>query len=534
MRLSIGEFEIKDKDLAARIGRLRTPSGIIETPALFPVIDPTRQQPSVREIEELGFSQIITNAYLLWRRSGRKSPGDIHEVIGFTKTIMTDSGAYQILQYGDIEADPITIVEFQKEIGSDIAVILDYPTGNARTREQAEYSVEETLRRAKLSLDHIDPEKRVWVLPIQGGEFLDLVERSAKEASRIKEYAMYALGSPTVHMERYNYSVLLDMIYTAKSNLPLTKPLHLFGAGHPMIIPFAVALGVDTFDSASYILYARDDRYMTETRTYRLQDIDYFPCNCPVCSKYTPQELLELPKPERTRLLAIHNLHVLRKTILEVKLAIREGRLWELLEERSRAHPLLYSGFQQFRKYAKLLEELSPSLKGGEVHGLFFFNEEGLWRPQVLAHQRRILENYVPPTQASRLILLPASTRIKPLTHSPLYRNYRGGSGEDTHIVFYVPFLAVIPEELAETYPLTHYEHPDNMSHEVLEETVKRITEYIRKNMERYTTITIIVDSRAEWTLEIARKLEQILPKEKTNIQVHSSNNSPERNTSSA
>ncbi len=509
MRLGIGEFEIKDKDLAGRIGRLQTPSGTVETPALFPVIDIARQEVPVEEVRRAGFNQVITNAYLLWRRGFR---GRVHEALGFEGVVMTDSGAYQILRYGSVEIGPREVVEYQKAIGSDIAVILDYPTGNARTRSQAEYSVEETLRRARESLSYIDPGERVWVLPVQGGEFLDLVEKSALGARDLTGYSMYALGSPTVHMERYNYSVLFDMIYTARRHLPLSRPLHLFGAGHPMVIPFAVALGVDSFDSASYILYARDNRYMTETRTYRLEDMDYFPCNCPVCRKYTPKELMEMPKPERTRLLALHNLYVLAKTIAEVKLAIREGRLWELLEERSRAHPLLYSGFKRFQRYSEWLSKISPVVKGGEVHGVFLYGEESLWRPQLLQHQKSLLEKYRPPSY-EKLVLIPADAAAKPLTVSEKYRAYRGREG-NAHIAFYVPFIGVIPEELAETYPLTHFEIPERPGHEVLAETARRIVEYLAKHVDRYREVVMLVNGGAEWSSKLSRLVEEAADRE--------------------
>jgi len=77
-------------------------------------------------------------------------------------------------------------------------------------------------------------------------------------------------------MERYNYPVLIDMIATTKRNLPLDRPLHLFGAGHPMMFSLAVALGCDLFDSASYALYAKDDRYLTTSGTLHINNYHIF------------------------------------------------------------------------------------------------------------------------------------------------------------------------------------------------------------------------------------------------------------------
>ena len=88
---------------------------------------------------------------------------------------------------------------------------------------------------------------------------------------------MLALGSPVEFMESYQYKLLAEMIVAAKKNIPTSIPLHLFGAGHPLTIPLAVALGCDTFDSASYILYAKHDRVITEDGTRRLDELEYFP-----------------------------------------------------------------------------------------------------------------------------------------------------------------------------------------------------------------------------------------------------------------
>lgn len=515
MKREIGSFEIRDKDLAGRIGRLYTPHGILETPALLPVVDPVRQEVPLEEIEKIGFNAIITNAYLLLKRKGREAAEHgVHKLLGFNGIIMTDSGAYQILEYGSIEVSPAEIVEFQKSIGSDIAVILDIPTGNARDRGQAEYSVRETIKRAWEATRIIDSDKRIWTLPIQGGPFKDLVELGAKEASKIPGYRLYALGSPTVLMERYEYWTLAEMIITARFNTPITKPLHLFGAGHPMIIPFAVALGVDMFDSASYILYARDDRYMTLTRTYRLDELDYLPCSCPVCSKYTAEELREMPKSERVKLIATHNLYVLKQAINEVKQAIKEGRLWELLEEKSRIHPSLARMLNVIKQHADKLERLSPRVKGGFVKGVFLYGPESLYNPRIIMHHRSLLERYKPRHTANRkLVLAPVNPDEKPFTHSNIYKLLKGKEN-NAHIIGYILYLGLIPEELAETYPNSQFEINTEPYSEVVEKTSDIIVEFLKRNTEKYSEIIIYMCNSIRWSTALARA---VLEKAKKN-----------------
>ncbi|GAB6148397.1 tRNA guanosine(15) transglycosylase TgtA [Stetteria hydrogenophila] len=440
-------FEIKDVDLAGRIGRLHTRHGVIETPAFFPVIDPVRQELPVAEVRSAGLSQVLTNAYLLYKRTGG-APVKVHDFLGWDGVVMTDSGAYQILEYGDINVTQDEILEYQKAIETDIGVILDVPTGNV-PRERAAETVEETLRRARAALNTIDPEsdETVWILPIQGGKYLDLVERSAREAVKLP-YRMYGIGSPTVFLEEYRYDVIVEIIYTAKRILPGGRPVHLFGAGHPLIIPFAVALGVDTFDSASYIIYARDGRYMTEYGVYRLEQLDYFPCNCPVCSRYTPRELAEMPKRERTRLLALHNLHVIQKTVRRVKQAIREGRLWELLEETARRHPAARAALAKFRKYYRYLEAGTPTAKG-EVRGVRAYGGESLWNPRLLRFQERVLARYQPALDGARRAVLEPLAKDSPCTPP----------GEGEYRAYYDYFIGVVPWELCGVYPSIHVDH---------------------------------------------------------------------------
>ena len=167
-------FEVKEKDLLGRIGKLKTKSGTVETPLLFPVINPSIQPvPPKRLKEEFGFEAVITNAYILWKRY-QNNPVEkgLHKFLDFDGAVMTDSGAYQILVYGDVEVTQAEIVDYQERIGSDIATILDIPTGWKVTKEQAEETVAETLKRAKAFFKLKTRDDILWVGPVQGGRHL--------------------------------------------------------------------------------------------------------------------------------------------------------------------------------------------------------------------------------------------------------------------------------------------------------------------------------------------------------------------------
>jgi 7-cyano-7-deazaguanine tRNA-ribosyltransferase len=473
-------FELRDRDLLGRIGRLKTKRGYVETPSFMPVVNPISQAIHPKRMrEEFGCDIIITNSYII--KMNADSPDlEIHRFLDYDGVVVTDSGAYQILVYGEIETTSLEIIEFQQRIGSDIAVILDIPTGWDIPRSRVEWTVDETLRRAEAALPIIEGSSTLWVGPVQGGTHLDLVKRSAQSIGAMP-YHLHALGSPTVVMQAYKYSLLVDMVMTAKLNLPIERPLHLFGAGHPMMFSLAVALGCDLFDSASYAIFAKKGRYLTPRGTMRLKELRYLPCSCPVCRRLDAEEFQNMLKGERVRTLTEHNLHICMSEIDVVKQAISEGTLWELLESRSRGHPSLTSALRRLKKYKNTLERTSPSFKG---RGFFYFDFGGLARPEITRHANRIKERYVPPKDTKKLLLVCAPRR-RPFNRSDQYRRLEAAlktlenKRDEIHICFYSAPFGVVPLELSETYPLSQFEVAEPLDSETLDYTAKEVSAYV-------------------------------------------------------
>ncbi|MCC6013637.1 MAG: tRNA guanosine(15) transglycosylase TgtA [Candidatus Verstraetearchaeota archaeon] len=452
-------FEVKERDLCGRIGVLKTRRGNIETPYVMPVVNPIRNIIEPSELKsEFGFNMIITNSYIIWKHY-KDNIKDVHEITKFDGPIMTDSGAYQLLVYGDIEVSNKEIIEYQEKIGSDIGVILDVPTGAHASREEAEYTVMETIRRAKESISYRKEKDILWAGPIQGGTYLDLLEYCAKEIGKM-DFHIHPLGSPTQILEEYNYSKIVDMIVTAKRVLPPERAFHLFGAGHPMMLSLAVALGCDLFDSAAYALYAKDGRYMTQNGTMRIEELKELPCCCPVCNKYSAKELMEMEKENREKLIAKHNLYKVKEEIKLIKEAIREGTLWELLEARCRSHPRLYEAFKRLSLYVDYIEENDPVVNK-KVRGLFFYDETSIMRPEILRYKKRIIERYTKPKD--KLILVPMP-KEKPFNKSKIFKKLKKIVGDEYHICFYGDPFGIVPSELSETFPLSQFESAlDNM-----------------------------------------------------------------------
>jgi 7-cyano-7-deazaguanine tRNA-ribosyltransferase len=461
-------FEVVYTDLAARIGRLQTPHGVIETPAFVPVIHPVRQTISPKFLKSLGFSAIITNAYIVMERYGdiaRKR--GIHEIVDFDGVVMTDSGGYQVLEYGSIDVEAGAIAQFEKDIGSDICVPLDKPTGYGLDYPKAKNYVDETLSNVRDTLpimlegstnakgSHHGNKaprtfKQIWAGPIQGAEHLDLVRHSASELDKIG-FNLMALGSPVEIMEAYEFSILAQMITSVKSAVP-TKPIHLFGAGHPLTIPLVVALGCDMFDSASYMLYAKDGRYMHSNGTSRLEDLVYLPCHCPVCTKYSAKELFNLEKMTRTTEIAKHNLYILQSEVNTVKQAIVDGRLWEYVIQKSRAHPKLMDAVETLKN----TELLGRGTSRFKQKAIFLFDPVDQFRPEAVYFRQMVskFRSRIKDKHVRTLILYPEN-RMHPFYSTQDFKRLTK-KFPDAQLCTYNRFLGIIPAEISDIFPAAH------------------------------------------------------------------------------
>ncbi len=497
-------FEISNRDGLARTGEFHTTHGIIKTPTLMPVINPVDIFISPTEMGRVfGTELVITNAYLILKHFGEDgAKRGVHGILDHQGPVMTDSGGFQILRYGDIEISPEQIIDYQDKIAPDIATILDIPTGASANREKAEETVRVTIERAKQAVKLRSNPKVMWCGPIQGGLFNDLVEVSAREMGKL-DFQIHAVGSPVELMENYRYAELVDLTMTARMNLPLDRPVHLFGAGHPMMLALGVAMGCDLFDSAAYVLYARDGRYMTVQGTLKLGELTYFPCECPMCVSATPESVRRMRPFEQTEFLARHNLHVTFGEIRRIRQAILEGRFCEHLEMRCRSHPRLLDGLRRLLKYKDFAERFDPVTK----HSAFFYlGPESAERPEVVRFNSRF-ESYSPP-KLPVLAIIPFLGDNLPSPEDP----------EKTHVVKLVPPFGVVPEELDEVYPLWQFEVPKELDETQVETVTKSLARYLEKYGKKYERVILYNDERrwgkslVEACARVKKKLEIVQP----------------------
>ena len=252
-------FEVLEKDLLGRIGKLKTKQGAVETPLLLPVVNPMLQIVSPKELaEEFGCRAVITNAYLLRKNFGRLVvERGVHDFLGFDHTVVTDSGAYQILVYGDIEATQSEIIAYEEAIDTDVAVILDIPTGGRANRVKAEHTVKETLGRAEEALKLRTRRDMLWVGPVQGGNHLDLVALSAREIAKLPFDVSFLFGGQ-IKGERLR----LFMIYSAGNFIECTTDTPYLQIGEHKygkpVLDRAVTYGVDLYDTLKIGLISMD------------------------------------------------------------------------------------------------------------------------------------------------------------------------------------------------------------------------------------------------------------------------------------
>ncbi|MFB5611817.1 MAG: tRNA guanosine(15) transglycosylase TgtA [Nitrosarchaeum sp.] len=446
-------FEILKSDLGGRIGVIHTNHGKIETPAYVPVIHPVKQTIPSKKIKEIGFDLVITNAYITRNNYGSEAEKKgIHKIIDFDGAIMTDSGGYQVLEYGDVNVLPPEMADFETKILTDFAIPLDKPTGYGLPWKKAESYVNHTLKVSKKTLEDSKNNGQIWIGPIQGGEHFDLVAKSTKSLVNIG-FKMLALGSPVEFMESYEYKLLAQMIISAKKQMPYSIPLHLFGAGHPLTIPFAIALGCDTFDSASYMLYAKQERYITDDGTRNLSDISVFPCNCEICTKYTPAELRQLENTEKINEIAIHNLHAIKLEVDKVKQAIYEGRLWEYVLKKARAHPKLFEMISILTENSNYLAVSTPKFK---EKAIFLYEKVDQYRPEIQSYHE-IVRKF---KSKKKTLIITKESNTKPAYLSHEYSSLKRKFKDDKSIQVcqYSPYLGLIPIEISDIFPVAHHE----------------------------------------------------------------------------
>jgi queuine tRNA-ribosyltransferase len=354
----------------ARTGILHTPHGDVLTPMFMPVGTlATVKFLSPEEIEEIQAGVILANTYHLWLRPGEqivKAAGGLHKFMNVKNPILTDSGGFQVFSLADsrkITEEGVTFknhlngdtmflspekaIQVQNDLGADIIMSFDECPPYPATHEYMKKSVERTLRWAQRGKDaHLNPKQALFGI-VQGGEFEDLREYSAKVLVEM-DFPGYSIGGTSVGESK---ETLYKMIDYAIKYLPLNKPRYLMGVGSTDAILEGVLRGVDMFDCVLPTRIARHGTLMTSTGRLNIRNAkneqDFGPidveCDCYTCKNFSRAYLRHLIRCDEglgQRLLSIHNLRFLIKLTEDVRIAINEDRFQDFKDEYFKKHHL--------------------------------------------------------------------------------------------------------------------------------------------------------------------------------------------------
>src|SRR2546425_3533327 len=337
---------------------------------------------------------------------------------------------------------------------ADFGTMLDVFSEPGHDHSRGAKDVDETLRRAQEAVSLRG--EMALVGAVQGGLHADLRERCASSVSSL-DVAVCAIGGVVPLLEAYRFRDLVRVIIASKKGLDPAKPVHLFGAGHPLVFPLAALLGCDLFDSASYAKYARDGRMLFPDGTRRASDVRTSGCLCPVCMAH-PMEKIAAEEI----LLAEHNLHACFGAIREVRQAILEGDLWGLAERRARAHPALLDAVRELRQHNEFLEEFEPVSRSGALH---YVGPETAHRPILHRFRRRLAERYSAPP-AKGLLVFPEGGR--PFSERLAHVIDQALRVADVHIAV-KSVWGPVPLELDHVWPMCQTIVPETLDLEALE-----------------------------------------------------------------
>ncbi len=463
----MAKFEIKAKDGLARIGRFTTKHGAVKTPLLMPVVHPGKSIISPQALtDEFGFQMVITNSYIInsHERFRNKAVSEgIHALLDFAGPIMTDSGTFQMYFHNlpEEEIEPIEIVEFQRDIGSDIGTILDVFSDPDVGRTKVEEDVQKSLERAKVSID----KKGEMLLAgtVQGGAFPDLRETAARALAAM-DFDVHPIGGVVPLMERYRYADIVKITLAAKKHLPLDRPVHLFGCGHPMFFAQAALLGCDFFDSASYAKFAESGRMLLPSGTMHLSELTELPCSCPICSGTSADDLKSMEKSEQGTMLMKHNLYVSSAEMRNVRQAISDGKLFQLAAYRARGHPTLYEALQVMMEDNMQFEVEDPI---GKTSSIFYTGVETTKRPEISNFHSRVIKRY--PYRHSNTVLIVTDSGLRPFsdTSDVIIKEVRKRTPKELILLFVTP-MGVVPWELEHVHPAQQCIFPMKLDLETL------------------------------------------------------------------
>ena len=352
-----------DTRTRARLGRLFTPHGTVETPVFMDVGTlGTVKALEPRDLKALETQVVLGNTYHLMLRPGAEvlaAAGGLHRFMGWDGPILTDSGGFQVFSLARMRKiteegcrfnshidghefflGPKESMEMQRVIGSDIAMVFDECLPYPCERERAEKSVEQTLRWAQASKDAPHADGQMVFGIVQGGVYDDIRRHCAEELVKIG-FDGYAIGGVSVgEPEEFMYKA----VDASVPYLPEDKPRYVMGLGVMHQMAECVARGIDMFDCVIPTRIARHGTAITRHGNVAIKAakwaFDQGPveegCECYCCRNFTRsyvRHLLACDEILGLRLLTIHHVWALHRFMKEMRAAIDDGTFFDWKEQ---------------------------------------------------------------------------------------------------------------------------------------------------------------------------------------------------------
>ncbi|BCJ88128.1 queuine tRNA-ribosyltransferase [Effusibacillus dendaii] len=353
-----------DRDTGARRGRLHTPHGTIETPVFMPVgTQATVKAMSPEELKEIGAEIILSNTYHLFLRPGHdlvREAGGLHSFMNWDRSILTDSGGFQVFSLSTLRKiseegvefrshisgeklflSPEKAIEVENALGADIIMAFDECPPYPASRDYLKDSLERTTRWAKRCKEaHRRPHDQALFGIVQGGMERDLREQSAMELLEL-DFPGYAVGGLSVGESK---PLMQEVLSFTVPLLPKDKPRYLMGVGSPDDLFEGVQRGIDMFDCVLPTRIARNGTCMTSVGKVVIRNAVYArdwekldpDCDCYTCRNYSRAYIRHLIKADEIfglRLTSYHNLYFLVELMRKIRLAIEQNRLLEFKKE---------------------------------------------------------------------------------------------------------------------------------------------------------------------------------------------------------
>jgi queuine tRNA-ribosyltransferase len=356
------QFEVLATDpTGARLGRLTTPHGVIDTPAFMPVgTAATVKSQTQQDLKALGVQILLSNTYHLYLRPGHeliRALGGLHQFMSWPHPILTDSGGYQVFSLSELRKvtdegvtfrshldgsehflSPEKALEIEIALGADIIMVLDECIAAPATEQSARDAAARTLDWARRSRDyfrkHGDPARQMLFGIVQGGTYAGLRRENADALADL-DFPGYAVGGLAVGEP---HRTTCDMTSVVTSRLPADRPRYLMGVGKPEQLADYVALGIDMMDCVLPTRSARHGCLFTSQGRLLIRNAQYAndsrpideSCKCAVCRRYSRAYLRHLYAAGET-LAAIlnthHNIYFYLDIMREIREAIRFGKL---------------------------------------------------------------------------------------------------------------------------------------------------------------------------------------------------------------